>query len=89
MFASIKKYISKIGCIHISENHRGVPGTGQIDWKQLMTTLEDAGYDGYLEMETFTETGTEVAKGMGIWRQIGKETPLEEAKKGIRFLKKQ
>lgn len=89
MFASIKKYISKIGCIHISENHRGIPGTGHIDWKQLMATLEDVGYDGYLEMETFTETGTEVAKGMGIWRQIGKETPLEEAKKGIRFLKKQ
>ena len=88
MFTSIKKYISKIGCIHICENHRGVPGTGHIDWKQLIETLEEVGYDGFLEMETFTEKGTEVARGMGIWRQIGKETPLEEAKKGIHFLKK-
>ena len=59
-----------------------------IDWKQLIETLEEVGYDGFLEMETFTEKGTEVARGMGIWRQIGKETPLEEAKKGIHFLKK-
>ena len=88
MFTSIKNYISKIGCIHICENHRGVPGTGHIDWKQLIETLEEVGYDGFLEMETFTEKGTEVARGMGIWRQIGKETPLEEAKKGIHFLKK-
>ncbi len=46
---------SYIGCIHVSENHRGVPGTGHIDWKQIVSVLKKQGYEGYLDMETFVK----------------------------------
>ena len=88
MFTSIKKYISKIGCIHICENHRGVPGTGHIDWKQLIETLEEVGYDGFLEMETLQKKGQRSQEEWVSGDKLEKETPLEEAKKGIHFLKK-
>lgn len=84
---AIRNNIQNIGHVHVCENHRGVPGTGHIPWKEIVQTFKEVGYDGYLEMETFTEAGTEVAKGMSIWRNISNNAPLEEAKKGCKYLK--
>ena len=39
MFASIKKYVSRIGCIHVWKNHRGVLPP-DIRLKQLIETLK-------------------------------------------------
>ncbi|MDO4473606.1 MAG: sugar phosphate isomerase/epimerase family protein [Eubacteriales bacterium] len=35
-----------IGHIHVAENHRLQPGTGSIDFKRHLKTLEDIGYTG-------------------------------------------
>lgn len=84
---AFKQYIQDIGCIHISENHRGVPGTGHILWNDIIKGLMRLKYDGYLILETFVETGTQVAEGMNIWRNISANPSIEEAKKGIKYVK--
>src|SRR3954470_4151068 len=39
--------------VHVSENDRGVPGTGQIDWDGYFRGFKDTGFDGYLTIEAF------------------------------------
>src|SRR6516225_8517556 len=39
--------------VHISENDRGIPGTGQVDWNGVSSGLKETGYDGYLTIEAF------------------------------------
>lgn len=44
--ASLERYHSYIGHIHIAENHRYQPGTGSIDFKRHLDTLKKLGYQG-------------------------------------------
>ena len=39
--------------VHVSENDRGTPGTGQVDWDSFFDGLKQSGYDGYLTIEAF------------------------------------
>jgi D-psicose/D-tagatose/L-ribulose 3-epimerase len=83
---SIEQYYSSIGYIHVCENHRGVPGTGHIPFKDIIGLLKRKNYEGYLTMECISSCGTEVANGMSIWRDLGQDE-FVEAKKGIDYLK--
>jgi len=42
---------SKLGYVHIADNTRWYPGSGQIDFKQIVNCLEKVGYTGYLSVE--------------------------------------
>ncbi|MGD1822673.1 MAG: dihydroxyacetone kinase subunit DhaL [Pleomorphochaeta sp.] len=85
IYSALEKNISYIGCVHVSENHRGVPGTGHIDWKKIISILKKNQYEGYLDMETFVESGTEVGNALFIWN--GKDRrPFDEAEKGLKYL---
>ncbi len=86
MYHSLGKYLPYIGCIHICENHRGVPGTGKIDWESIQSILKNKKYEGYLDMETFVESGTEVGSAMYIWNGKNKNS-YKEAKKGLQYMK--
>ncbi len=89
MLDAIRENIEVIGCIHICENHRGVPGTGHIDFAGLVKLLKELNYQGNLDMETFVESGTEVGDALFIWRETRMEkTPIDEAIKGIKYMKK-
>ena len=39
--------------VHISENDRGTPGTGHVDFGATFKALREAGYDGWLTIEAF------------------------------------
>src|SRR5262249_18582482 len=39
--------------VHISENDRGTPGTGQVRWDDTFRALRKANYDGWLVIESF------------------------------------
>jgi Xylose isomerase-like TIM barrel len=40
-------------CAHISENDRGTPGRGHIDFPAAFRALKGSGYDGWLTIEAF------------------------------------
>ncbi len=82
---AMNEYYNNIGCIHICENHRGVPGTGHIPFHDIISFLKKKEYNGYLIMESFVESGTEVGDGLFIWRKS--KDALEEALKGCAYIK--
>jgi D-psicose/D-tagatose/L-ribulose 3-epimerase len=58
--------------IHISENHRGAPGTGHIDHAAAIRAARDAGYDGWFTVEAFGQALPDLAAATRIWRPVFK-----------------
>ena len=54
--------------IHLSESHRGVPGTGTVDWELIFRTLRDTGFDGDLVIESFVSVPPQLAAALCMWR---------------------
>jgi len=53
--------------VHLADNHRGLPGTGSLDFAALLAALQQAGYQERAVLECFTRTGTTVAHDTGTW----------------------
>ena len=49
--ASIRNTGEKLFNFHIADNNRRAPGEGSYDWSELLRTLTDVGYDGFLTTE--------------------------------------
>ncbi len=76
-----------IGHVHVSENHRGIPGTGHIPFAATFKTLKKIKYDGWLTIEAFSSALPEIAAATCIWRDVY-ETQDELAIKSLEFVKK-
>jgi D-psicose/D-tagatose/L-ribulose 3-epimerase len=73
--------------VQASENDRGTPGSGHVDWPGLIGTLIDIGYDGWLSIESFGPDLGAFSSAVCIWRDI--DSPTESiAFDGIAFLKR-
>ncbi len=83
---AVKTVGDKLIHVQVSENHRGVPGTGQTQWKKLKTGLEEVGYEGFVSIESFTSDIKELARAVCFWRSFA-ETQDKFAIDGLRFLK--
>ena len=71
---------------HLSESHRGVPGRGTVDWKAIMGALGDAGYDGYVGLESFAEVSDAMRGATCIWRDLAPSSD-ELVREGLAYLK--
>ncbi len=78
---------SDIGYIHACENQRGVPGRGQIPWRDFFQALQAVGYDGCVTIESFDPHMEKIAKLCCIWRQLA-DSPEQLATEGLAWLKK-
>jgi D-psicose/D-tagatose/L-ribulose 3-epimerase len=67
---AIRRAGSRIAHVHISENDRGVPGTGRVGWEQTLDALRDTGYDGWLTVEAFGNFLPNLAAATKIWRPL-------------------
>jgi D-psicose/D-tagatose/L-ribulose 3-epimerase len=77
----------KLTHVQVSENDRGTPGSGHVDWDGLIRTLGDVGYDGWLSIESFGPNLGAFSSAVCIWRDI--DSPTEAiAFDGIEFLKR-
>ena len=72
--------------LHCSENDRGIPGTGHVNWDEVFQALKDIDYHGWLVIESFFEPMEDIPVATSVWRQIA---PSREAimSEGITFLK--
>lgn len=59
-----------LGYFHACENERGVPGTGLVQWEEVYRGLKDAGYQGWIAIESFVPDIEELARLTAIWRQL-------------------
>jgi D-psicose/D-tagatose/L-ribulose 3-epimerase len=72
--------------VHISENDRGTPGSGQVHWNEVFSTLKEVGYDGWLTIEAFSTIIPEFANAINVWRDY---SPTEDIyTKGLKFIQK-
>jgi len=65
---SIRDCAGEIAHVHVSENDRGIPGTGQVAWDEAFRALEEIGYDGWLVVEAFSRLDPEFAANIRVWR---------------------
>jgi len=81
IYDSIIKAGKYLGHFHTSENNRGIPGTGQVDWYQVYEALKEINYKGWLVIESFYV-------GFGnIWKPIV-SSPEKLIIEGLKNLKK-
>lgn len=68
--AAIATTATAIGHVHISENDRGVPGAGQVDFTATCGALRAMGYDDWLVVEAFGQALPELAAATRVWRPL-------------------
>jgi len=73
--------------VQVSENHRGVPGTGLTDWAAFARGVQATGYRGPIVIESFTTENQDLAGAVCIWKR---RTPDQDtfAREGLAFLRR-
>ncbi|MBN1806880.1 MAG: sugar phosphate isomerase/epimerase [Sedimentisphaerales bacterium] len=66
----ISPNIDFIRHVHISENDRGTPGKGHIDWPGTFKALRSSGYDSWLVIEAFGRALPDLAAATKVWRDF-------------------
>ena len=72
--------------VQVSENHRGIPGTGLTPWNDFKKGLEDVNYNGAISIESFTPEIKELAGAVCIWKHMA-DSQDQFASEGLKFLK--
>ena len=78
--------IAQINHVHISENNRGVPGAGHIDFAAVFKALKAVGYDRWMTIEAFGSALPDLAAATKIWRPIF-ASPEDVYRKGYRLMR--
>jgi D-psicose/D-tagatose/L-ribulose 3-epimerase len=83
---SLRAVAKHLGHVHISENDRGIPGTGHVDWRGVLLALKEIGYNGWMTIESFARPEPELAAAAAIWRDVAPSGDTL-ARQGLRFIK--
>jgi len=84
----IDSYMDMIKHVHISENDRGTPGKGHVDWAGTFKMLRSGGYDGWLMIEAFGRALPDLAAATRVWRDFF-PSPDEVYTEGLKLIKEQ
>jgi len=68
--ATYERYHREINHYHVSENDRGIPGTGHVPFAGHFEALRRCGYDGWLTVESFSRALPELAGATRVWRDL-------------------
>ena len=72
--------------VHLSENDRSTPGSGQVDWETTFAALHEIDYDGWVVIEAFGDAVPEFAAATKIWRRMF-ESEEQLARDGAAFIR--
>ncbi|MGD1816167.1 MAG: sugar phosphate isomerase/epimerase family protein [Pleomorphochaeta sp.] len=90
---AIRKANDLLVHMHISENNRKLPGTGQnIPWKEIAQATKDINYSGRYVIESFVAQGGPVGNDLRIWRDLNNDVSpaarTRDMKKSLDFVRK-
>jgi len=71
---------------HVSDNDRGVPGSGHLPWADIRAGLDTIGYDGWIVAEMFVIAGNPASADLNIWRDIEPD-PTDAATQALAFMR--
>lgn len=82
---AIEKIAPRLGHFHISENDRGTPGSGHVNFDETFAALKKVGYSGWLTIEGFTRNDPAFANSIGVWREFS--APWDMAENGHKLIR--
>ncbi|GAA4441332.1 sugar phosphate isomerase/epimerase [Pontibacter saemangeumensis] len=71
--------------VHISENDRGTPGDGHVDFDKVFSALAHINYSGWLTIEAFSRNDPDFANSIGVWREYS--DPWDIAEGGFKLIR--
>lgn len=87
MYEAIKVAGSLLYHFHCCASHRGIPGTGHVEWSEVFKALREVNYSRWLVIESFTP---KIVEGFGrqtaVWRKLAPSTDAI-AEQGLEFLR--
>jgi D-psicose/D-tagatose/L-ribulose 3-epimerase len=84
--AAIRALRDCLAHVHISENDRSTPGSGNVRWGETFDTLHEIGYDGLMVIEAFGLSLEKLLPATKIWRRMY-QSEWQLATDGLRFMK--
>ncbi len=78
--------VAEIAHVHVSNNDRGVPGRGHIDFPALFRVIKSSGYGGWLTIEAFGRALPELVEPTRVWRDFFKQ-PDDVVTDGYKFIR--
>jgi D-psicose/D-tagatose/L-ribulose 3-epimerase len=84
--AAIQALRGRLHHVHISENDRSTPGSGNVRWDETFDALFEIGYDNLLVIEAFGLLLEKLVPTVRIWRRMY-DTEKQLASDGLRFMK--
>jgi D-psicose/D-tagatose/L-ribulose 3-epimerase len=84
---ALRSVAKDLGHVHISENDRGIPGTGHNDWQGVLKVLKVIQYKGWMTIESFAQPEPDLAAAAAIWRDVAPSGD-ELAQQGLRFIRR-
>ena len=79
---AIRKMGDRLLHVQLSENHRGTLGAGHVDFKDILTALEDINYKGMISIEAFSSK----LSAANIWRNMF-DSEMQLVNDSIQYLK--
>jgi D-psicose/D-tagatose/L-ribulose 3-epimerase len=86
--AAIRALKGRLVHVHISENDRSTPGSGNVRWGETFDTLKEIGYDNLLVIEAFGMALERLIPATKIWRRMY-QGERQLAADGLRFMKEE
>jgi sugar phosphate isomerase/epimerase len=83
MCAAIRKVGKRLVDVHVADNNRLAPGMGNLDWKRLVGTLREIGYDGALTMEAVAPVDRTPASP---WPDQVERNPVDISPEQLKFI---
>jgi sugar phosphate isomerase/epimerase len=83
MFAAIRKVGKRLVDVHVADNNRLAPGMGNLDWRRLVATLREVGYDGALTMEAVAPVDRTPASP---WPDQVERNPVDISPEQLKFI---
>lgn len=84
--AAVRLAGARLVHLQVCGSDRGAPGGDQTDWPALLAALDDVGYTGPLNIESFTADNAAIATAASIWRPLA-PTQDDLARDGLAFLR--
>ena len=84
--AAIRALKGRLVHVHISENDRSTPGSGNVRWAETFDTLKEIGYDNLLVIEAFGLALKRLIPATKIWRRMY-EDERQLAADGLKFMR--
>lgn len=86
MYGAVKTAGEDLYHFHVCASHRGIPGTGHIEWDEIFRAFKEIGYDNWLVIESFEPNNPNIGAKVCIWRDLA-ESSDAIAREGSAFLR--